>query len=87
MTAVIQSMHLLVIVLAGWLNRHQQAFIDYLIEGNRSLKVQLDGQRLRFAGKQRMRLAVKDAGVADYLKAHLVQLAADPPGRGHKSRT
>jgi transposase InsO family protein len=45
--------------LAGWLNRHQQAVIDYLIEENRVLKEQLEGKRLRFTDEQRMRLAVK----------------------------
>jgi hypothetical protein len=59
MTNVIQPFHLLVIALAGWLNRHQQAVIDYLIEENRVLKEQLEGQRLRFTDEQRIRLAVK----------------------------
>jgi hypothetical protein len=38
MSNAIQPFHLLVIALAGWLNRHQQAVIDYLIEENRVLK-------------------------------------------------
>ena len=38
MTSAIQAFHLLVIALAGWLNRHQQVLIDYLIEENRVLK-------------------------------------------------
>jgi hypothetical protein len=59
MTNAIQPFHLLIIALAGWLNRHQQAVIDYLIEENRVLKEQLEGQRLRFTDEQRMRLAVK----------------------------
>ena len=59
MPPVIQPFHLLVIALAGWLNRQQQVVIDYLIEENRVLKEQLGGQRLRFADEQRMRLAVK----------------------------
>jgi hypothetical protein len=42
-----------VVALAGWLNRHQQAVSDYLIEENRVLKDQLEGQRLWFADKQR----------------------------------
>ena len=33
MTHVIQPLHLLAIALAGWLNRHQQAVIEYLIPG------------------------------------------------------
>ncbi len=59
MTYVIQPVHLLVVALAGWLNRHQQTVIDYLIEENRVLKDQLDGQRLRFSDDQRRRLAAK----------------------------
>jgi len=59
MIHVIQPFHLLIIALAGWLNRHQQAVIDYLIEENRVLKNQLEGQRLRFTDEQRIRLAVK----------------------------
>ena len=47
------------ITLAGWLNRQQQAVIDYLIEENRVLKEQLEGQRPRFTDEQRIRLAVK----------------------------
>ena len=59
MTHVIHPFHLLIISLAGWLNRHQQAVIDYLIEENRVLKEQLGGQRLQFTDEQRVRLAVK----------------------------
>ena len=59
MSNVIQPFHLLVIALAGWLNRHQQDVIDYLIEENRVLKEQLEGKRLRFTDEQRIRLAVK----------------------------
>ena len=42
MTSVIQPFHLLLVALAGWLNRHQQAVIDYLIEENRVLEDQLE---------------------------------------------
>ncbi|MFC1680458.1 integrase core domain-containing protein [Pseudomonadota bacterium] len=59
MSHVIQPFHLLVFALAGWLNRQQQATIDYLIEENRVLKDQLKGQRFRFTDEQRIRLAVK----------------------------
>ena len=59
MNNAIQPFHFLLIALAGWLNRHQQAVIDYLIEENRVLKDQLEGQRLRFTDEQRIRLAVK----------------------------
>ena len=59
MTNVITLFQFLAIALAGWLNRQQQAVIDYLIEENRVLKDQLDGHRLRFTDEQRIRLAVK----------------------------
>ena len=35
MSNVIQPFYLLVVALAGWLNRHQQAVIDYLIDAER----------------------------------------------------
>jgi hypothetical protein len=44
MTNAQQSFHLLVIVLAGRLDRHRQAYIDYLIEENGVLKDQPEGQ-------------------------------------------
>ena len=59
MNNVLTPFHLLVFALAGWVNRHQQAVIDYLIEENRVLKDQLDGQRIRFTDIQRRRLALK----------------------------
>ena len=59
MSNVIQPFDLLVIALAGWINRRQQTVIDYLIEENRVLKDQLKGRRLRFTDEQRMRLALK----------------------------
>ena len=59
MIGILQPFHLLVIALAAWLSRHQQTVIDYLIEENRVLKEQLEGQRLRFTDEQRIRLAVK----------------------------
>ena len=59
MSNAIQPFHLLIIALAGWLNRQQQVVIDYLIEENRVLKEQLGGQRLRFTDEQRIQLAVK----------------------------
>ena len=59
MTNAIQPFHLIIIDVAGWLNRHQQVVIDSLIEENRVLKEQLEGHRLRFTDEQRIRLAVK----------------------------
>ena len=45
--------------LAGWVNRHQQQVIEYLVEENRVLKEQLKGRRVRLTDDQRRRLASK----------------------------
>ena len=45
--------------LAGWVNRHQQHVIDYLVEENRVLREQLKGRRVRLTNDQRRRLAAK----------------------------
>jgi putative transposase len=52
-------MHFLVVVFAGWLNRQQQAVIEYLKTENEILKSQLMGRRVRLTDEQRRRLAVK----------------------------
>ena len=44
---------------SGWVNRHQQAVIDYLLEENRVLRAERGTRRLRFTDDQRRRLAVK----------------------------
>ena len=47
------------LLLAGWVNRHQQDVIEYLKEENRVLREQLDGRRLVLTDAQRRRLALK----------------------------
>ena len=37
---------MLLVTLAGWVNRHQQRVIEYLVEENRVLKEQVMGRRL-----------------------------------------
>jgi putative transposase len=59
MSQVLQPWQLLVAVLAGWINEHQQAAIEYLREENRVLKEQLGGKWLRLTDEQRRRLAAK----------------------------
>ena len=49
----------LLLLFAGWVNRRQQAVIDYLIEENRVLREQLRGRRMWFTDDQRRRLARK----------------------------
>ena len=51
--------HFLAAVLAGWVNRHQQAIIDYLMEENRIFKRQLQGRQLHLSDNDRRCLAAK----------------------------
>jgi hypothetical protein len=51
-------LRILLVTLAGWVNRHQLEVIEYLREENRVLKEHLGGRRLRLTDAQRRRLAV-----------------------------
>ena len=53
----------LMMLFAGWVNRHQQDVIEYLQAENRALLMQLGGKRLRFTDQQRHRLAVRAKAV------------------------
>jgi hypothetical protein len=59
MTADVSRLQVRLVTLAGWVNRHQQRVIEYLIEENCVLKGQLKGRRLRLTDDQRRRLAAK----------------------------
>ena len=47
------------LVFFGWVNRNQQAVIDYLLEENRVLRAVNGSRRLRLTDDQRRRLAMK----------------------------
>ena len=49
----------LLLILAGWINRHQQAVIEYLQAENQSLREQVGNKRIRWTDAQRRRLAEK----------------------------
>ena len=59
MKADTYPLQVLLRTLSGWVNRHQQDIIAYLVEENRVLKEQMKGRRLRLNDEQRRRLAVK----------------------------
>src|SRR5262245_35883030 len=59
MTADLSPWRLLLVTLAGWVNRHQQEIIEYLVEENRVLREQVGGRRVRLTDDQRRRLAAK----------------------------
>jgi len=52
-------LQLLLLMFAGWVNRHQADVIEYLQEENRVLKERLGGRRLRFTDAERRRLSRK----------------------------
>ncbi len=55
---VFQPWQLLLVTLAGWINRQQQDVIAFQDE-NRILRYKLRGKRIRFTDDERRRLAVK----------------------------
>ena len=59
MSSLLQPLHLLLMMFAGWVNRHQLNLIDYLQEENRLLEERLGGRRIRFTDAERRRLARK----------------------------
>jgi putative transposase len=50
-------LQVLIAMVAGWVQRHQQQVIAYVIEENRVLTAQLGGHRLRLTDTERRRLA------------------------------
>ena len=59
MISILHPWQIVVLALAGWINRQQLEVIEYLAEENRVLREQLKGKRIRFTDKQRRRLAAK----------------------------
>ena len=55
----IQAWQLILVAVAGWMNRHQQDVIAFIQEENCILKHKLKGKRIRFTDDERRRLAVK----------------------------
>src|SRR5437899_2876227 len=53
------QLQLFFLMVAGWVNRQQQAIIEYLQTENKILLEQLGGKPKRFTDAQRMRLARK----------------------------
>lgn len=50
-------LQILIAMVAGWINRHQQQVITYLKEENRVFKSKLSGGCLRLTDTERRRLA------------------------------
>lgn len=67
------ALHFLVLMVSGWLKRHQLAAIEYLMAENRVLREQLGPKRIRFTDKQRRLLAEKGKAVG---RKQLKQIAS-----------
>src|SRR5882762_9227375 len=59
MSPLLTPLQMLLLMFAGWVNRHQLDVIEYLQEENRVLKERVGGRRLRFTDAERRRLARK----------------------------
>ncbi len=59
MKSVLQPWHLLLFIIAGWVNRRQQDVLEYLRTENQVLKERLGKKRILLSDDQRRRLAVK----------------------------
>jgi len=59
MKAQFQPWQLLLLILAGWINRRQQEAVDYLLTENRVLREKLGKKRILLNDGQGRRLAVK----------------------------
>jgi transposase InsO family protein len=66
--------YVLIVVFAGWLNRQQQAAIDYLKTENEILKSQLKDRRLRLRDEDRRRLAEKGRALGRKLLAEVASI-------------
>ena len=85
MSTPIQPLTWLVVAIAGWVQRDQQAAIVYLLEESRVLKARPRGRKLRLTDDERRRLAVKGkalgrkllAEVAGIVTPHALRLPVD----------
>jgi hypothetical protein len=70
----LQPWQVFLTALAGWINRHKQAAIDFPREENRVLLEQLGDRRIRLTDDQRRRLAVPGKAVGRKALADLAGL-------------
>jgi len=63
MSPLLLPFQLVLLMFAGWVNRHQLDVIEYLQQENRVLKKRLGGQRIRFTDTERRLLARKARAV------------------------
>ena len=80
MKSQFQPRHLLLLILAGWINRRQQDAVEYLLTENRILREKLGKKRILLNDYERRRLAIKGK-----ILRIPVKLATDSGDVGHPS--
>src|SRR5438128_7408061 len=70
------SFSFVVVTVAGWMSRHQQEVISYLIEENRVLREQMGNRRLKFNDDQRRRLAATAKKLGRKMLGQVATIAA-----------
>ena len=71
----------LIAMVAGWLQRHQQQVITYLLAENRVLKAQLGGRRLRRTDTERLPFS-SASGASSRRPSGAAAACWGAPGRG-----
>jgi hypothetical protein len=74
MRTLLQPWQILVVTMAGWITRQQDAVFEYLQEENRVLEQQLGHKRLRLTDDQRRRLAVRGRAIGRRALAEVASL-------------
>ena len=74
MLTALDPFRFILIAVAGWMNQRQLQIMNYLREGNRVLREQLGGRRLRLNDDQRRRLAAKAKGLGRKLLAEVATI-------------
>jgi len=74
LSMLLQPWHLILVALAGWMNRQQQTAIEYLREENRVLRQKLGKGRILLNNDQRRRLAVKGKALGRKLLSEITTL-------------
>lgn len=59
MKSVLHPWQMLLLILAGWVNKHQQNTIEYLVAENRILREKIGKMKILLNDDQRRRLAIK----------------------------
>ena len=75
MNFMLHPWHLLIYILASWVNRHQQDAIDYLRTENQILREKLGKHRILLNDDQRWRLAVKGKVLSRRVPEQLISVA------------